>query len=355
MTVHDGGFLSRAVVRMAFAAALSLFSLSGSTAADEAAWLVANTVRGRALAMGGACSSLEDDLSAGIYNPGAFRINATRTERRFRLFLNPAGSAAAFNDYSTYDLDYQEDRELTETEQLRAALLLVKGAVFSTPAVDFGVVLNEPASLAAGADTPGERFVTAGRVTAGVFHTAFANVKIASSVSIGVGGMLFRTREDGKEQYRTGHMFGVLLDPTPKMKVGVTYSQLPEEVADTRMELERIGSGTVTGGISYYPDPKTVLSVDIRNMNRDDETASREIHAGFERVLWSRLALRGGYFRRKDTSRDVYSAGISLLPGWERISKYRYSTRNDLLSYSFITEAGDGAGQWHVLSLTLKL
>jgi hypothetical protein len=243
---------------------------------------------------------------------------------------------------------------MTETEILQASSMLVKGMVFTAPVIDVGFVFHEPVI---GSDSTGvlrERFFSAERITRESLHSAFVNVKIAQTVSLGLSGTVIQTRENGKLEYRTGHSFGVLIDPTPKMKVGVAYIQLPEEAEDVRTELESIGSGTVSGGISYYPDEETTLSVDVRNMNRDDRPSSREIHAGAERLFGKRVALRLGYFRKKDTNDDVYSCGLGILPVWDRITKYRYSTRNDLLSYTFILEEGNSARRWHVLSLLFK-
>lgn len=331
-----------------------LLLIPASAGASDTVYLTGGTARGRSLAMGSAYSSLEDDFSSGLYNPATFRVNAARSERRFRLLFNPLGSATAFREYSRYDFEYAVDREMTGEESFRAAALLLKGAVLTGPVVDVGVVFHEPVISDDSTRALAGRFLSMESVTREAFHTAFMNVKIAPTVSLGLSGSLYRTREGGKDKYRSGHTFGVLLDPTPKMKVGLAYIQLPEETPEVRTELEDLGSGTITGGVSYYPDERTVISLDVRNMNRDDRPASREIHAGAERVLGHRIALRAGYFRKKDTSDDVYSLGIGVLPVWGHISKYRYSTRNDLLSYTFVAEEGAADRQWHVFSLLMR-
>ena len=45
--------------------------------ADDRNFITDGSLRGRALAMGGAYSSIRDDFSSGLYNPAAFRVNAT--------------------------------------------------------------------------------------------------------------------------------------------------------------------------------------------------------------------------------------------------------------------------------------
>ena len=52
-----------------------------SAGAGENRFLTSSLSRARSLAMGGAYHSLIDDFSAGIYNPGAFRINNARGKR----------------------------------------------------------------------------------------------------------------------------------------------------------------------------------------------------------------------------------------------------------------------------------
>ncbi len=76
---------------------LTLFVSSG-VSADTTRFNTMGTARARALSMGGAYFSVEDDFSAGFYNPGAFKMNATNNERRVRFFFNPAASVTAFKD-----------------------------------------------------------------------------------------------------------------------------------------------------------------------------------------------------------------------------------------------------------------
>lgn len=335
----------------AVSAVLFILTLPGSPAASERIFLTSGTLRTRALAMGSAYSSLEDDFSSGLYNPAAFRLNAARSERSFRLFFNPIGSAEAFYDYATYDLDYGKDRRLTMEEASLAAAMLIKGAVFTTSAFDAGFVFNEPVIRGDSAAVSGERYFTVEGVTREAFHGAFVNLKIAPTVSLGLTGSLYRRRSGGRNEYRGGYTFGVLLDPTNRLKVGFSYYQIPYDIPEARTNLENIEAGTVSGGVSYYPDTQTVLSMDVRNLNKESKAASLEIHAGAERIIGNRLALRGGYFRKKGTEHDVVSFGAGILPIWEKLHKYRNSTRHDLLSYTFVMEEGDRNRQWHIMSL----
>jgi hypothetical protein len=322
--------------------------------AAENNYIADGTVRGRALAMGGAAFSLEDDFSSGLYNPAAFRLHAERNERPFRLFFNPFGSAAVFYDFSRYNRDFAMDRKLTETETFLAASMLLKGIVFTTPAFDFGICLNEDNLYADSTFIESGHFYSIERNTKGAIHSSFLNLKIAPSVSIGITGTLYNSWKNGQYETGTGYTLGVLLNPYPKMKIGLAYHEIPSGFSEGRYPLESIEGGTAAGGISYYPDPQTVISVDVRNLNKENKSAPREIHSGVERVFGERVALRAGFFRKKFTDYDVYSAGIGILPAWVRTSKNMNTSRSDIFSYTFIFEESGSARRWHMLSLLLR-
>jgi len=328
---------------------------AASAAADDNRFVASGTVRARALAMGSAYHSVEDDFSAGFYNPGAFKLNASKDERRFRLFFNPVAGLVSFYDYSTYDYDFDRDDKLTLAEALLSASLFFKGMAYTTPMLDLGVGLGEEMIYCGDGAGRSGRMFTVENLNRCSFHSIFANLKIAPPVSLGVAGTLYSSRLNGETKFESGFSFGALLKPNPKMNVGIVYNEMPADFADARMELECIENGSATSGISYHPDDKTVLSIDLRTVNKENQPTSRQIHAGFERRVGERLALRAGYYRRKSTDDDVFSFGFGILPLWEKISRYSSSSRNDIFSYSIVVENGSGKRRWHVLSLLLRL
>ena len=187
------------------------------------------------------------------------------------------------------------------------------------------------------------------------FNSVFADFKIAPAVSLGFSGTAYSGRENGETKVRNGYAFGVLLTPNPRLNVGIVYNELPKAFADARLGLESIENQTATGGISYRPNDNTVLSIDLRTVNKEDLPTSREIHAGLERRFFERLALRAGYYRQKEMKSDVMSFGIGILPRWERLSKYASTTRNDIMSYTMVVEEMSFTRRWHVLSLLIRL
>lgn len=337
-------------------ATILLMIYSFSSFAAENIYIAGSLSRARALSMGSAYTSVTDDFSSGLYNPGTFMLNKTRNERPFRIFLNPVGMGTAFKDYSRYDRDYIRDDKLTFDEALISASLLLKGAVFENQFFNIGFNLGEQCIPEPSAASGQKHFFSIRDYSKRSFDTTFINFKISETVSLGLSGTIFRNRTDDKHtDYIKGYAFGVLIKPNPKLNVGVAYNDIPAKISkNNRFMMESIEGETVMTGISYYPDEKSVLSIDLRNLNKDDKLAAREIHTGIERRFGERIALRAGYFQQKETGDNFYSFGIGILPMWEKISKYVNSTRTDLISYSYILEKNDKNYNYHIFSMLFK-
>ncbi|MFC1693327.1 hypothetical protein ACFL1R_07475 [Candidatus Latescibacterota bacterium] len=342
------------IKKTVLAASMLLCAMTLPAYGDSTQFLTTGSARTRALAMGGAYHSLKDDFSAGFYNPGAFQLQATRNERRFRLLFNPQAAAVGLYDYSRYNRDFVEDNKLTPSEVLLSMALLIKGIVYTTPIMDLGIGLGEEVIEYTGQESLSGRMFSVKGLTRSSFHSVFLNLKIASPVSLGMTGTLYNSRTNNSDTYKGGYTFGVLLTPNPKMNVGIVYNKIPDDFSSARLELECIENGAATSGISYYPDDKTVLSIDLRTINKENQATSREIHTGVERRFGRRLALRAGYYRKKTTKHDIISFGIGILPLWEKVSKFYNSTRTDIISYSLIMEENSFKRRWHVLSLLLR-
>jgi len=320
----------------------------------ENRFLTTGLTRARALAMGSAYHSLEDEFSAGFYNPGAFKLNTTRYERNFKLFFNPLAPVIGLYDYSNYNLDYVEDNKLTFGEALLSVGMFFKGIGITTPVVDMGIGIDEEVIDWSPQNTSSGHVFSVEGLTKCSFHSVFMNVKIAPPVSVGISGTLYSSRANNKTTFKGGYTCGVLLTPNPKMNVGIVYNKIPDVFSKARFSLECIEDETVTSGISYFPDNKTVLSMDLRAVNKENLPTSREIHTGIERRFGERIALRAGYYRKKATKNDILSFGIGILPYWEKISKFSNFVRSDLISYTLIIEENSSTRRWHILSLLLR-
>ena len=332
-----------------------------SRAAEQQQFITNNTIRSRSLALAGAYISMEDDLSAMLWNPAAYGNHSTRREVSFRLYVQPLAPLIAAHQFREVDLRWKQDDRLTLEESLLALAFLLKGATFCTSTLSFGIIGFEE-SLDR---QPSARFFDFRSAAAAYCNVLAVNIRLAPTVSLGAAATLYyKWNEHESHFYGEGYSFGVLLKPNPKMNVGLTYFNLPQDAADSRRRLERIEDQTVNGGLSYYPDDKTILSLDLRNLNNDERAAAREIHLGVERVFLKHFALRTGYFRRKfsDPADHILTLGIGVGRFEYMLGQSRASSRLDVLSYTYIREQHkvlDGSHQdlrnWHTLSLLLRI
>lgn len=328
--------------------------------AEEYKFITFNSIRGRSTAMAGAYVSVEDGLSAMLWNPAAFGGGA-EGGRRLRAYVHPLGPVIAGRQLRDVDLNWKPDDALTLREGLLALALLVRGATFCTPTWSAGLVGFEE-SL--GQETRA-RFFDLRSAAAAYWNVLAVSVRLAPTVSLG-GSAALACRWDERSSRVEGdaYSFGVLLKPTSKMNVGLAYFNLPREAPDSRTALERIQDETVNAGFSYYPDDRTLLSVDLRNLSDDEREAAREVHWGVERLVAKWCAVRMGYWRRRSSqpAEQILTAGMGIGPAEQVLRRGRSPNRMEVLTYAFVREARKapgGSGQdtriWHVVSLLLRI
>ena len=309
--------------------------------------------RTRALSMGGAYFSIRDELFSGLYNPAALEATALPMKWSVHFYLNPIAPVISAYDFKVYDRHFIGRNGLTTKEALLSLGVLLKGVTLSTPILDIGLIFMEEDI---GDQVSHRRFFSARNALTRYNNSLIINLKLAPTVSMGIAGNLHFSDEAGKRNFDEGYAFGILLEPTEKLNVGITYNDIPDNKWETRERLNRVGDGTVTSGVSYYPDPSTILTVDLRNLNEEDKLALREIHAGFERTFFGRLALRGGIFRKRPESANVISLGMGLLPSGSERQPNNGTTRNDILSYTVVRErVGGGDVFWHFMSFIIRI
>ena len=322
--------------------------------ADEGRYITSGTSRARAIAMGGAYVAAQDGNGAGLYNPGAFFAEREAGGPRLRWMLNPVPFSVGLYDYRDRDRYWSVDDGLSAAEVLESASMTLKGLTLDTEYFDVGLCLwEEVLSDKTGVNGSGRMFSVEG-LSRGTFHTAFANIRVAPTISIGLSGMLYRFRGDGKTTTSGGYSFGVLLAPAPRLHVGLSYMVLPDAATDARMVLEDIENETAIAGLSYHLDDRTVVAIDLRAVNKDDHATSRQIHTGLERRFAGRFAVRAGYYRKKDTQDDVISIGVGILPRWSGSDGSNSAVLSDIVSYTLVLEENGTRRRWHIVSLVCR-
>jgi len=319
--------------------------------ADE--WIAFSTAKARAVALGGAYFSAEDELFSAQWNPAAFGDPRYLRERWVRAYLMPTTPLLAFYRFRSRSLRWRHDEGITGAEAIVGTFWAVKGLSFAWHTWTLGFVnADEPLRPRPEAEPawPGWNGIT------GQSYTLAFAFKLAPQVAFGASATHeLRTAEATTRRW--GGTFGVILRPSSKVNVGLTYVSRPDNLLDLDEELERVDRGTINGGISLYPWPGTACFADLRNL---DESETRfgfaELHLGVEQMLFGLAAVRAGWYRIDEDGTVVYSAGIGIKPFWREADEARPGRQTDLFAYTFVWQHNvEWDRRWHLLALTIPL
>ncbi|MFQ5706254.1 MAG: hypothetical protein ACE5HO_02330 [bacterium] len=336
---------------------LSLLTLlaPGWSFSQGSQYFTLSDVKARPLAMGGAFTSVEDDLASIQYNPAALDLYQADKSKRVTLFLNPVGLVVGgvrnkdiFNTGS-YSLD----------DFLLTMGLLVKSVFVSLNAFDFGILLGEEGFFQPEAFANDDLFDVSG-LQQNHAHSIVGRWKLADKISIGGSASLLYGSDENdpaKSRRDVAVSYGILLKPDKGLNVGVSFINLPDTLKDYRWPLERLVDESVNVGVSYKPFASMLLSLDVRNLGEEQNKAVREIHFGVEQVLFSHLALRAGFFDKKEEGEYSLTWGVGLLDrNLFSNPDNGFAHRDYFLNYAFVLEKNVGDyTRWHFLSLLIRI
>ncbi len=264
---------------------------------QEAGWVVLASVKARPVSMGGAFTSVRDDLSALDFNPAAFTLDRSGDRPGLQAFVNPAGPWLAL-----------KNRRMTGDGTVPLGLCL-RGLGFSAGRINVGLLLGEESLSDVSRLQKEDPFDGAGYP---VQRNASLGVSFALSqrASLGAAGEWFI--RDKWKNAEFGYRYGLILQPRANLAVGLFYMELPDTVRNGRSVLENLSDGSLNVGVSIEPWRFMRISLDIRNVSDEDKPSVREPHAGLEIIPWRHLSVRGGYARSTDGKQETVSCGIGL-------------------------------------------
>lgn len=310
-----------------------------------------NNVKSRPLAMGSAFTSIDDDLEAVTFNPATFTLYKNKKNFRVTFFFNPVSSLVAFHEYS-----HNFHQKINKTDFINASGLLIKAVIISSRFIDTGIIFGEESLTNVYNQHSSKWFELndSWNNSANTFATCF---KLAERVSIGVSGTLYYRRSNNILKRGIGFSYGILLKPNDDLNVGLAYMDLPKNMSDFRLPLERIVDETMNIGISYRPTSSTIFSIDIRNLTEEKKENVRELHIGLEQSIFSIAALRIGYFKERFTPHNNYSIGVGILDSNLLFKeKNQFNHHDFIINYSFVyQETKDRFLRWHFFSLLLRI
>lgn len=334
---------------------LTLLVFSNFCLAQQDAFFSLSTIKARPLGMGGAYTSIEDNIVSASYNPAS--MNLYRSEKGFRItfFLNPIAPATAYYEpIAAQDDNFNAD-DKTATFFKNAALLL-KSVVITSKFLDFGVILNEQI-----VDEPSlvaqKNVFKNYDIWNNCYHTVLTRIKLADRVSLGASASLFYRQTDDVVEHDFGFSYGIVIKPGKKLNVGMAYHYMPQLMPDVRLPLEKLVDQTINVGFSYYPSNSTTISVDLRNLTEEKGKSVLEPHVGFEQRVFSLFALRAGYFQERFTPHRIVSAGVGLIDSNILFSKEsKLNQAHFMINYSLIYRSeAKKIFRWHVISVSVRL
>lgn len=326
--------------------------MSGTAFSQQDYFFTLSTIKARSLAMGGAYTSIEDDIVSASYNPATLSLYEYPKDYRFTLFMNPIAPTTIY--YERFQNDQQKKQDNSEWH--KTASLLLKSLVFTGRSIDVALILNEQL-LDEQFLFNQKKFFQNCDLWDNSYHTLVTRIKLADRVSLGVSGSYYRKQVGEESQHGVGFSYGILMKPSAKLNFGLAFVDFPKNMPEIRVPLERLADQTMNIGISYKPTPSTKLSCDLRNLTEEDRKGVREAHLGFEQKIFSILALRGGYFQERFADIRTFSAGIGLLDSNILFSNdNRFNHSQFMLNYSFIYQKNKSQiFNWHIVSLLIRI
>ena len=334
---------------------LLIFGLYTSVFAQDDFFLTISNSRSRAIAMGGAVTALEDDIGAISYNPGTFDLVADRSKMRLSAHLNPVMPLISFSETE----NFRGNGKVGINSILWSLHYLIKAVTFSASIFDIGILFNEEKFF----KRDGGKVFNGNNFLDNVYHSAIANINLSSQVSIGVAGSFIRnTDTDGLEE-GSGLSYGVLVIPSNKYQVGITYFNFSNGIHDIRRRFDRIADESLNAGIAFFPWSDVTLSIDVRNLtesSKPEKFGLQEFHLGFETTQIKHIALRGGYYREKISKGEyshIFSAGIGLIDiNYFKSPETQYNHPTPLISYTLLLENTPLSNyRWHFFTIGFRI
>lgn len=311
--------------------------------AQDTRLVTLNSLKARAMAMGGAFTALDDGLASLDFNPATFDLSASQSGARIRLLLNPiglavikqnSGDAFKWDDYVGW---------------------IVHGVGFSFGRFSFGLVFNE--ELLGDVDRLARWRFFDGTGFSQFRSTSYGfSLRLASRVSLGLAGETLMRSENGTLIAETGYRYGVVLKPKPSLTVGVSFTDFPKQFAESRLDIERMADEGLNIGILYSPWSFFSIAFDVRNVSDEAKGAAREPHVGLEFKPSRRFSIQGGAFWQKDNI-QVYSMGLGLLVSSSGLHEPRLFFNPAIYVHTaFLWQVDNGnLDRWFFLTTVLEL
>ncbi len=327
--------------------------------ANQEYYRILSNSRAEPLTMGGAYFAHRDDFNFVMWNPAAFVLD-TDPKRSFHVRMNVS---LFLRNLYVFTFDESPAGNDFETAFIAAAASSVKGATYIDKKSGFyaGFILFEemlsPNDLYWDALKYGEsptryrKWLNGNGIMDSYSNHIAVGYPIDKQWNFGYALHYYRRNFypeyiDQKLQSGFGHSFGIHWHDNVAWNIGITYFEMPFNMTDARIRLERIDHKSYNFGISYQFDKNNIVNIDVRDFEQSKKRpAAREIHVGAFSKISKDFALRAGYFQEADTDNVVWSVGcgiwnLSTIKGRKKYYKHqmRATPGNFIFNFGYIYE-----------------
>jgi hypothetical protein len=284
-------------------ALLLLFTVQGVQAAPGSSHFTSSSFISRAAAIAWANTAVIADITDGLYNPATLM---TRSDG-LSLHINPIGIALGLaNRNGLYSAGVH-----SLMDEIRRFGLVTKAVSWQSPVFSMALQLSEtlPGNPAL-AET--RRFFPSDGLLDCTFSRLTASMRLAEPVAIGAALYAVNHLQILGERERFGGSYGVLIRPSPRMNIGIMYIDIPDQMAEAFLALDRTIDEAMNVGVTYSPRKNLILSLDVRNVSEEEKETRRELHVGGEWRTFSWFSTRLGWYARQPLEQDVFSGGIGI-------------------------------------------
>ncbi|HHS13706.1 MAG TPA: hypothetical protein ENN03_08090 [bacterium] len=296
------------------------------------------TVKTRSLAMGGAFTSIQDELAALDFNPACFYLGESSGIQGI-VYINGLTPVLAIQNWS----------RITGLDGMTA--WMIRGAAFKIGRLHMGLLWGEESTGDESRLSRKKLFDSSGLSTMRNASMGFA-IHLAPNVSLGITGDWYMREIDGNPDYHLGYRYGLYLATRHNIHVGLFFVDFPKPWKNDRDPLERLFDETLNVGISYSISGRMTVAFDIRNVSDEGKGPFLEPHLGLEFFPWKHIAFRSGYSRENQGGYSTLSVGMGFW-NW-KAGETGYKIRPFSLETAYILEKTAETKHWFSLGLIVR-
>ncbi len=305
-------------------------------------YFISNSLNTRAIAMGGAYTSIKDHIFALSYNPASFSLRPNRNGNKLYFFVNPSSLPVITSNYKKFN-----------SFDIPLGLLINSIGIFYKK-INVGMLIGDETITNINRFN-NKKVTELSDYSINRKYSLCVSLELAPRVSVGIAGDGYYHEIDNTNVMKFGYRYGIWIKTLKKICFGVCFIDLPNTFSQDRLELDRFDDETLNVGFSYSPWDFFQIALDIRNVSENKKHATGEPHIGINLIPWKHLSVQGGFF--KENNNTVISFGLGLLNEKFLLSEEKQLQYDEfILNAAVVWEKGLlTTDRWFMLSSVIRI